>query len=165
MPAPRQATATAVRLKEAYGVWDAAIEAIDVERRQQMAAPGLPQPAKKALATLDREWEGLIAHRDYPMISLDNNAAERALRRPVVTRKNAYGSRTKDAARLAARVWTVTATAEMAGLNVLTYLTAYLDACGRNGGKPPDGPDLERFLPWNTTQGKGMFTACSCTLL
>ncbi len=39
--------------------------------------------------------------------------------------------------------------AEMAGLNVLTYLTAYLDACGRNAGKPPTGPDLERFLPWN----------------
>jgi len=34
------------------------------------------------------------------MISLDNNAAERALRRPVVTRKNAYGSRNDDAARL-----------------------------------------------------------------
>ena len=67
----------------------------------------------------------------------------------MVTRKNAYGSRTDDAARLAARVWTVTATAEMAGLNVLTYLTAYLDACGRNGGKPPSGPDLQRFLPYN----------------
>ncbi|HEX6404234.1 MAG TPA: hypothetical protein VF003_13900 [Pseudonocardiaceae bacterium] len=36
----------------------------------------------------------------------------------------------------------------MAGLNVLTYLTAYLDACGRSGGKPLAGPDLERFLPW-----------------
>lgn len=36
----------------------------------------------------------------------------------------------------------------MAGLNVLTYLTAYLDACGRNGGKPLSDPDLERFLPW-----------------
>jgi len=24
----------------------------------------------------------------------------------------------------------------MAGLNVTTYLTAYLDACGRNSGKP-----------------------------
>ncbi len=81
------------------------------------------------------------------MVSLDNNAAERALRRPVMTRKNAYGSRNDDAARLAARTWTVTATAEMAGLNVLTYLTAYLDACGRNGGKPLAGPDLERFLP------------------
>jgi transposase len=66
-----------------------------------------------------------------------------------VTRKNAYGSRNEDAARLAARSWTVTATAEMAGLNVLTYLTAYLDECGRNGAKPLAGPGLDRFLPWN----------------
>jgi len=115
-----------------------------------MAAPRLQEPAKKALATLDREWDGLAAHRDYPMVSLNNNAAERALRRPVVTRKNAYGSRDEDAARLAGRVWTVTAT-EMADLNVVTYLTAYLDACGRNGGKPLSGADLERFLPWNAT--------------
>ena len=64
------------------------------------AGPGLQEPAKKALATLDREWDGLDAHRQYPMVSLDNNAAERALRRPVVTRKNAYGSRNEDAARL-----------------------------------------------------------------
>ena len=28
----------------------------------------------------------------------------------------------------------------MAGLNVLTWLTAYLDECGRNGGKPLTGP-------------------------
>ena len=65
-----------------------------------------------------------------------------ALSRPVVTRKNAYGSCNDDVARLAARIGAVTATAEMAGLNVLTYLTAYLDACGRNGGKPLAGPDL-----------------------
>jgi transposase len=150
-PAPGQAAAAAARLQEAHGAWDTALDAIEAERRKQMASPGLQQPAKKALATLDREWDGLAAHRNYPMISLDNNAAERALRRPVVTRKNAYGSRTEDAARLAARVWTVTATAEMAGLNVLTYLTAYLDACGRNGGKPLDDPDLQRFLPWNAS--------------
>ena len=134
--------------RTARAAWDTTLAAIDDARKQQMAAPGLQEPAKKALATLDREWDGLAAHRDYPMISLDNNAAERALRRPVVTRKNAYGSRNDDAARLAARIWTVTATAEMAGLNVLTYLTAYLDACGRNRGKPLAGPDLDRFLPW-----------------
>jgi transposase len=149
--APRETAAAAARLDEAYAAWDEAIAAIDSARRKQMAAPGLQEPAKKALATLDREWDGLAAHRGYPMISLDNNAAERALRRPVVTRKNAYGSRNEDAARLAARVWTVTATAEMASLNVLTYLTAYLDACGRNGAKPLTGPDLKRFLPWNAT--------------
>ena len=58
-------------------------------------------PAKKALATLDREWDGLTAHRDYPVVSLDNNAAERMIRGPVVTRKNARGSRNGDSARLA----------------------------------------------------------------
>ena len=147
-PAPREAAQAAARLEEAGTAWDAALAVIDEARRKQMTAPGLAEPAKKALATLDREWHGLAAHREYPMISLDNNAAERALRRPVVTRKNAYGSRNGESARLAARIWTVTATAEMAGLNVLTYLTACLDACGRNGGKPLSGPDLERFLPW-----------------
>ncbi len=38
-------------------------------------------------------------------------------------------------------------------LNVLSYLTAHLDACGRNGGKPLSGPDLECFLPWNASPG------------
>ena len=47
---------------------------IDEARKKQVQAPGLQEPAKKALATLDREWDGLIAHRDYPMVSLDNNA-------------------------------------------------------------------------------------------
>ena len=148
-PVPREAAVAAARLDEAGAAWDEAIAVIDEARRTQMTAPGLQEPAKKALATLDREWDGLAAHRDYPMIGLDNNPAERALRRPVVTRKNAYGSRNGDAARLAARIWAVTATAEMAGLNVLAYLTAYLDECGRNGGKPLTGPDLERFLPWH----------------
>jgi hypothetical protein len=106
----------------------------DLAVLQQMTAPGLQEPAKKALATLDREWDGLTAHRDYPMIGLDNNPAERALRRPVVTRKNAYGSRNEDAARLAARIWTVTASAQMADLNVIAYLTAYLDEFSRNHG-------------------------------
>ena len=34
--------------------------------------PAWQEPAKKALATLDREWDGLTAHRDYPMVGLDN---------------------------------------------------------------------------------------------
>lgn len=135
-------------LEEARHAWQDALGVIDAERNKQMAAPGLAEPAKKALATLDREWDGLAAHGGYPMISLDNNTAERAIRRPVVTRKNAHGSRDDDPARLAAHVWTVTATAEMAELNPVTYLTTYLDACGRNGSKPLTGPDLQRFLPW-----------------
>jgi transposase len=96
---------------------------IDAERKKQAQAPGLQEPAKKAkkaLATLDREWDGVIAHRDYPMISIDSNIAERAIRGPVVTMKNAGGSHNADTARNAARMFTVTAAVRMAGLNTLT---------------------------------------------
>lgn len=72
----RDKTAAPTRLDDAYAAWDEAATAIDEARKKQMAAPGLQEPAKKALATLDREWDGLAAHRDFPMISLDNNAAE-----------------------------------------------------------------------------------------
>jgi transposase len=151
VPAPQEKAAAAARLEGARASWDDAITVIDEARKKQARAPGLQEPAKKALATLDREWDGLIAHRGYPMVSLDNNAAERAIRLPVVTRRNAGGSRNGDTARNAAVTWTVTATAQMAGLNVLAYLTAYLDECGRNGGKPLTGQALERFLPWNAS--------------
>ena len=150
-PPAREEKAAAERLEKAHEGWDAAIGVIDATRKKQMQAPGLQEPAKKALATLDREWDGLIAHRDYPMISLDNNLAERTIRGPVVTRKNAGGSHNGDTARNAAVIWTVTATATMASLNLLTYLAAYLDECGRHGGKPLSGPALERFLPWNAS--------------
>ena len=150
-PARQQEAAAAARLEKAGRAWDGALAVIDETRKKQAQAPGLAEPAKKALATLDREWDGLAAHRSYPLVSLDNNVAERAIRGPVVTRKNARGSHNGDTARNAAVIWTVTATARMAGLNELTYLTAYLDECGRNGGKPLSGAALERFLPWNAS--------------
>jgi hypothetical protein len=37
----------------------------------------------------------------------------------------------------------------LVSLNVLTCITAYLGACGRNGSKPLMGLERERFLPWN----------------
>ena len=103
-----------------------------------MQAPGLQEPAKKALATLDREWDGLIAHRDYPMVSLDNNLAESDRSAgPVVTRKNAGGSRNGGHRPQRRRDLDRHRDRRMAGLNIITYLAAYLDECGRNGGKAP----------------------------
>ena len=67
-PAPQEKQAAAARLEKAYAAWDDAITVIDEARKKQMQAPGLQEPAKKALATLDREWDGLTAHRDYPMV-------------------------------------------------------------------------------------------------
>jgi transposase len=132
----------------AAGQFSAALGVIDTERRVQAARPGLHPAARQVLETLDREWDGLARHDQYPHLPLDNNTAERALRGPVIGRKNFYGSGSVASAELASRVWTITATAERAGVNVLTYLHGYLDACAQAGGKPPEPDTLTRFLPW-----------------
>jgi hypothetical protein len=131
--------------------FDTALGTINTVRHEQMSRPGLQPRAAKVLATLDREWDGLAAHRDFPLLPLDNNTAERALRTPVVGRKNFNGSAARWAAEPAARTWTITATTDLAGLNPITYLTAYLDACGAAGGKPLTPTDLQRFLPWTAS--------------
>jgi transposase len=133
---------------QAYADFDQALQVMDTARREQGAIYSLHPAAKKVLATLDREWDGLIRHRDFPDISLDNNPAERALRNPVIGRKNYYGSHAQWAAHLAATVWTITATAERNNREPLTYLNQYLQACATSGGKPPEGEALQRFLPW-----------------
>jgi hypothetical protein len=60
---------------------------IDATRRIESVDAHTPRAAAKVLATLEREWEGLMV----PIAAegdLDNNSAERALRSPVVGRKN-----------------------------------------------------------------------------
>lgn len=128
----------------------AALDEIDAHRRIQGARPDLLHPAAaKVLATLDREWDGLAAHREFPSLPLDNNTAERAIRGPVVGRKNYNGSGSRWSADLAGHAWTILGTATMAGHNPRACLSAYLDACAASGGKPPAGEKLEALLPWN----------------
>ena len=120
----------------------------------QSAARGLLHPAAaKVIATLNNEWDGLVRHQDLPQLPLDNNTAERALRNPVIGRKNFYGSGARWAADLAADVWTITATATRNDLEPLALLEDYLSACAQAGGTAPTGADLEAFLPW-TPQGR-----------
>jgi len=55
--------------------FSAVLNAIDAERQAQGAHPGLLHPAAaKVLATLDREWDGLARHREFPDLPLDNYA-------------------------------------------------------------------------------------------
>lgn len=133
---------------QACAAFDQALDTIDTIRREQAAIYSLHPAAKKVLATLDREWDGLARHREFPDIALDNNPAERALRTPVVGRKNYYGSNAVWAAELAARVWTITATAQRNNREPLAYLTEYLQTCAIAEGKPPTSQTLQQFLPW-----------------
>ncbi|MGH3305461.1 MAG: IS66 family transposase [Streptosporangiaceae bacterium] len=142
-------TSEHARAAAAFG---AAMEEIDANRRIQRARPELLHPAAaKVLATLDREWDGLSRHRDFPGLPLDNNTAERAIRTPVVGRKNYNGSGARWAAELAGHAWTILGTAKMTGLNPRAYLDAWLTACAAAEGKPPAGQALEAMLPWNIT--------------
>ncbi len=138
-------SAEQLRAKADFG---RALEVIDTARHAAADDERTHPAARKVLATLEHEWEGLARHEQFPELPLDNNAAERALRGPVVGRKNYYGSGSVWAAELAGRVWTVCATVERAGCNPLAYLCAYLDACARAGGRPPSGTALARFFPW-----------------
>ncbi|MGQ0776743.1 MAG: IS66 family transposase [Pseudonocardiales bacterium] len=143
------ATAGSAGHTMATAQFSAALNTIDAHRKAQASHPELLHPAAaKVLATLDREWDGLARHRAYPELPLDNNTAERALRGPVAGPKNYYGSGSVVSAQLASRVFTITATAQRAGLNPLAYLTAYLQECARAGGRAPTGQALTRFLPW-----------------
>jgi hypothetical protein len=67
-------------------------------------------------------WIGLTRFVDDPRIPLDNNAAERALRGPVVGRKNHYGSRSLRGTQVAAVFYTLCETARLAGVDPQAYL-------------------------------------------
>ncbi|MGH8905293.1 MAG: hypothetical protein ACRD0K_01950 [Egibacteraceae bacterium] len=67
------------------------------------------------------------------------------------TQESYYGSGSVWAAELSARAWTITATAEKAGLNPLTYLTDYLHTRAAAGGRAPEGAALDALLPWTDT--------------
>jgi transposase len=103
----------------------------------------------KVLTSLHNHWDGLTVFVERPEVAMDNNTAERALRRPVVGRKNYYGSGSVWSAHLAAMMLSVLQTVLLWGLNPHHWLSAFLQACAENGGKSPT--DLSAFLPWQMT--------------
>jgi transposase len=122
------------------------VAAIACLREEERTDTALLFDARKALESLARHWEGLTRFLDHPAVPLDNNEAERLLRRSVVGRKNFYGSGSLSSGQLTESAYSVLLTVAKHSLNPLTYLRAYLDACAVNGGNPP--ADLIRFLPW-----------------
>jgi transposase len=84
---------------------------------------GLPRSDfGKAVRYMLERWTGLTRFVENPRIPLDNNAAERALRGPVVGRKNHYGSRSMRGTQVAALFYTLCETAKLVGIDPHAYL-------------------------------------------
>jgi transposase len=85
----------------------------------------------KAAAYTVANWDRLTRFVEDARIPLDNNATERALRGPVVGRKNHYGSKSRRGTEVAATFYTILETTKLHGVNPADYLAAAVMAADR----------------------------------
>lgn len=78
----------------------------------------------EAIAYLRNQWTGLCRFLDDARLPLSTNEVERALRTPVLGRKNHYGSKSERGTEVSAAMYTLIETAKHVGLNPTVYLKA-----------------------------------------
>ena len=105
-----------------YALADAAlragVQAMQERRERELRQqPKLPEGCAKVLRSLRNHWQGLTRFVDDPDLPMDNNQAERALRGPVVGRKNYYGSGAQWSGELSATLFSVFQTLERWQIN------------------------------------------------
>jgi transposase len=109
---------------------------------------GLPRSDfGKAVRYMLERWEGLTRFVEDPRVPLDNNAAERALRGPVVGRKNHYGSRSLRGTQVAALFYTLCETAKLVGVDPNVYLLRALHTAIAQPGAITSPDDLLGSTP------------------
>ena len=91
-----------------------------------------------------KRWVALTRYRDDGAIEIDNNAAERALRGPVLSRKNFLFAGADSGGERAAMLYTLLETAKLNGLDPEAYLRFVLE---RIAEQPSNR--LAELLPWN----------------
>jgi hypothetical protein len=85
----------------------------------------------KAASYTITNWDRLTRFVGDARIPLDNNRTERAIRGPVVGRKNHYGSKSRRGTEVAATFYTILETAKLHGVNPAAYLAAAVTAADR----------------------------------
>ena len=121
------------------------VELFEMAKRELHGLPD-DSPKAPALRALVREREGLSVFVDSPATPMDNNASERALRAPAISRKVSFGSHSETGARLSAVLFSLFATLALAGINRHHWRLDYLHACAANAGEAP--AHLDPWLPW-----------------
>ncbi len=83
-------------------------------------------------------WERLTVFVEDPRVPLDNNATERAIRGPVVGRKNHYGSKSRRGTEVAATLYSILETAKLQRIDPAAYVATAIAASERG----------ETLMPW-----------------
>jgi transposase len=89
-------------------------------------------------------WVALTRYRDDGAVEIDNNTAERALRGPVLSRKNFLFAGADSGGERAGTLYTLLETAKLNGLDPEAYLRFVLE---RIAEQPSNR--LAELLPWN----------------
>jgi transposase len=97
----------------------------------------------KALAYMLRHWEGLTLFLREADAPLDNNTCERALKKAVLNRKNAYFYRTQYGAEVGDLYMSLIHTAERCATSPFEYLRTLLANAAAVAAVPAD------WMPWN----------------
>ena len=106
-----------------------------------------PDPRLGPLQSMLNHRAGLEVFLSKPYVPMDNNSAERALRRPVIGRKLSFGSHSEDGAALQGLLLSVFATLDMAGLSLWRWLEEFLGECAAIG-RQAVVVDPRAWLPW-----------------
>jgi transposase len=99
-------------------------------------------PMAQAITYAKNQWTALNVYATQGFLAIDNNAAERALKRVAIGRKNWLFAGHDAAAANHARLWSLIASAERHGIDPQRYLTSVLAKIGTT-----PAAELEQFLP------------------
>jgi len=120
------------------------------DKREQELSSLLDECRIKVIESLLKHRHSLTEVMVNPELDMDNNAAERALRGPVIGRKNYWGSMTEWSGQLAVMMFTIIQTLLLWDINPKKWLELYFTACAQNKSKAPS--NIESYLPWNMSE-------------
>jgi hypothetical protein len=96
-----------------------------------------------AIAYAQKRWDRLTRFLEVPGAPLDNNAAERILKKAILSRKNSYFYKTARGAHVGDMFMSLIHTAELANANPFDYLTELLKHAKEAASNPAS------WMPWN----------------
>ncbi len=96
----------------------------------------------QAMRYMVKHWEKLTLFLHEPGVPLDNNLCERALKKAILHRKNAYFYKTANGTRVGDMFMSLIHSCELNGINPFDYLTALQQHVEQVSSAP------EAWLPW-----------------